>query len=114
MRNGVIIATLASTLAGCVSTGGPQQIGPDSYLIGSTMAPIAGGSIAAQGEALQQANAFCASQGRQLLMTSEQTGVGNRGLGATVTFRCLLPGDPELRRPNLKPAPNIVIENRNG
>lgn len=31
--------------------------------------------------------------------------------GAAVTFRCIKPGDADLRRLNYRPIPDIVIEN---
>jgi hypothetical protein len=30
-----------------------------------------------------------------------------------VTFKCLLPGDPEIAKFNLQPTPNVTIEQRN-
>jgi hypothetical protein len=103
------VLLFAVPLAGCISSG-PMSVGPDTYMISDRAPPIAGGAMAAETNAVTEANAYCQSLGRQMVLQSDQNGVTN----SRIVFRCLLPGDPELKRPNLKPAPNVVIENRQG
>jgi hypothetical protein len=57
--------TIATGLVGCADTG-PMQIGKDTYSI-SVRVPLSGPS-GAKGQALQEANAFCAKQNRQVLL----------------------------------------------
>ena len=57
----------------------PMQIGKDTYSI-SVRVPVSGPSRA-KGQALQEANAFCAKQNRQVLLDHENS------------YGCALPGD---------------------
>jgi hypothetical protein len=103
---------LCAVLAGC-STTEVLPVGPDTYRVSGTAINSFGGYTTAETEALTKANEYCQSQGRQLLMLNHQDSAPTLGSGAAgVTFRCLAPGDPELRRPNYRPGPNVVIENR--
>jgi hypothetical protein len=101
------VLLLTTSLAACASSGA-MPVGPDTYVITSRAPPVAGGSMTAETNAISEANAYCQGLGRQMVMMSDQNG----GVQSRISFRCLAPGDPELKRPNLKPAPNIVIENR--
>ena len=101
-------------LTGCGSSG-PVAIGPDTYMAADTgglVTSYSGGALKAG--LYQQANAFCRAQGREV-MPVNATG-NNAGYAqwahAEIEFRCLSPGDPELRRPRFKPAPNVLIETR--
>ncbi|WP_081057535.1 hypothetical protein [Burkholderia diffusa] len=89
-------------LLGCTDTG-PIQIGPDTYTI-STRVPL-GGPASAKGQALTEANTFCSSSGRQILLNHIQSGecALHGGCGeAEIVFYCLMPGDPQLARPSYR------------
>jgi hypothetical protein len=63
--------------------------------------PILGGAMAAQPDALREASAYCRSQGREMMLVNSQV-VDERQAALPpqygITFRCLLPTDPEFRR----------------
>jgi hypothetical protein len=110
----VAAAAVAGALTGCAMSTGILPAGPDTYTVSEHFAPIRGGSTTAQQTALTEANAFCAGQGRQFLPVDMLTPFSANPYGTTnysVTFRCLLPGDPELARSHL--APTQIIEQRN-
>ncbi len=68
---------------------------------------------AINGDLLREANAFCLAQGRRMMplqMGGVDAGFSNFAQGS-LQFRCLMEGDPELRRPNLQPVPSVRIEN---
>lgn len=106
----IAFLSVAFLLAGCTDTG-PIKIGPDTYTI-STRVPL-GGPASAKGEALQEANSYCSSQGREILLQHEQSSecALHGGCGeAEIEFYCLLPGDPMLKRPEFKAEPNQRVE----
>ncbi|USX11044.1 hypothetical protein [Paraburkholderia fungorum] len=106
----IVLCSILLMFAGCTDTG-PIKIGPDTYTI-STRVPF-GGPASAKGEALQEANSYCSSQGREILLQHEQSSecALHGGCGeAEIVFYCLTSGDPQLRRPELKAEPNQRIE----
>lgn len=108
-----IIGALAFILAGCQSSG-PVPIGPDTYMLSSAggFFTFSGGSVSA--ELFQEASRFCQSQGKQVMpvqVRSENSGYA-RPAQSDIQFRCLAANDPDLKRPNLQPTPNVVIERR--
>jgi hypothetical protein len=107
-------AFVAAILSGCAASTGILPAGPDTYTVTERFAPIRGGSTTAQQTALTEANAFCAERGREFLPLDMLTPASANPYGPTgysVTFRCLLPGDPELDKSHL--APTAIIEQRN-
>jgi hypothetical protein len=94
-----------------------MSLGPDTYRINASRGLIMGGNMAAEKEALEDANRFCAQQNKQFMAigTYEK---GNTGLvinasgGYQLDFRCLNSGDPGLARPTPTLAPNIVIQDQ--
>jgi hypothetical protein len=107
----VVFASFA--LAACQSSG-PVPIGPDTYTLSSAggFFTFSGGSVNA--DLFREANAFCQSQGRQVMAVntrSVDSGYGTPAQG-TISFRCLLPGDPGLRRPTMQPVPNTFIQTK--
>jgi hypothetical protein len=107
------IGIIAAALSGCAMSSGILPAGPDTYTVTERFAPIRGGATTAQQTALTEANSFCAEQGRQFtpLDMKELTSANPYGnTSYAVTFRCLLPGDPELKGSHL--APTQVIEER--
>jgi hypothetical protein len=107
MNRLIAAAAIAATLTGCAMTTGILPAGPDTYTVSGHFAPIRGGSTTAQQAALTEANAFCTGQGRQFLPVDMLTPFRANPYGTTdysVTFRCLLPGDPELAGSHLAPS----------
>ncbi len=93
-------------LAGCSFGGQVQSMGPDTYTVSNQVAPVSGGSVAAREMALQEANAFCEKQGKSVLVTNTSESYGT---DYSVTFRCLLSDDPDLKRPTYQAAPDLVV-----
>jgi hypothetical protein len=80
-----------------------------------------GGNIAAEKDALDEANRYCGQQNKQFMAigTYDKGGNGapiglvfNTGGGYQLDFRCLNSDDPGLARPTPTPAPNIVIQDQ--
>lgn len=103
-------AVVLAMLAGCADSG-PMKVGPDTYTI-STRVPF-GGPASAKGQALKEANAFCESQGREILLDHMQASecALHGGCGeAEIYFFCLTAGDPQLKRQKYSPDPTQKIE----
>jgi len=63
--------------------------------------------------ALTDAAQHCAAMGREILVTNISTGTTNVSYGAvpaSVTFRCLATGDPELTRPDYQRPADVRTE----
>jgi hypothetical protein len=101
-----------SALAGCGSTGGVMKLGPDTYTVTASKHNFAGGAPSAQSNALEMANAYCEGIGREVMVKNTTTGFDRPMYTYSVTFQCLNKGDASLVRPNYRPAPNVVIENK--
>ena len=103
MRNLYFLAVL-SILAGCASAGEPIAIGKDSYLVSAE-----GGGVVAPGKiqeaALQKAQAFCTKMGKRMMVSS----VSPSWRTSIINFNCV--DEADLKPVNLKPQPNIRIEN---
>jgi hypothetical protein len=111
MKKLILVSCLS--LGACSSTG-VLPIGPDTYRITGSAINSFGGQVTAEAEALKTANEYCQSQGRQLLLIADQRGEPTLGSGGfSMNFRCLAPGEQELRRPNYRPTPNIAIQPQN-
>jgi hypothetical protein len=100
MRYALLTAALFVVVA-CTTSTGVMPAGPNSYALTVRVSPIAGGSMAAQPKALAAAQAYCQTQGREMMLTSSE--VVNERQAATppeygITFRCLLSTDPEFHR----------------
>src|SRR5262249_51360991 len=92
---------LVLALAGCTMSTGMIGAGPNTWTITERASPILGGTDTAQRTAVEKANAQCRSQGREMLpvdMHSVRGITTESETGYSVTFRCLLPSDPEFRR----------------
>lgn len=112
MRKFLLIGLLV--LSGCAQSSGIMKMGPDTYSLSVHAAPARGGVSGAKGIALSDANEFCESVGKEILVKNIESGASQHFPGGTVdvTFQCLSFGDSGLVRPEYKSAPDIVIENR--
>jgi len=70
LKSAIVMCSVAFTFAACTDTG-PIKIGPDTYAI-STRVSL-GGPASAKGQALQEANAFCSTQGMEILLQHERS-----------------------------------------
>lgn len=104
-------AVAALALVGCASSG-PVPIGPDTYMLAKPgdFMTVSGGTVKA--ELYREAGGFCQKQGKHLmpLSTSSTDASVARYASAEISFRCLVAGDPELKRPTMKQTPDVRIE----
>jgi hypothetical protein len=117
MRLGLLAGTFGTIvlLTGCYKPStGILPAGPETYTITEKLTVLLGGTEAAEHAALTKANEYCAQQGRQFLplMMAGQSGSPSQFPGYTVTFKCLLPGDPAIAKFQLQQTPNVIIEQR--
>jgi len=89
-----------------------MSVGPDTYMVTAQKHNFAGGLSSAQSNALEQANAKCAEEGKQLIVTNTTTDFDRPMYTFGITFRCLSQGDRDLTRPTYQQSPDVVIENR--
>lgn len=82
-------------LAACAQSSGVMQLGPNTYSI--VTADEIGGTIAAKRSGLQEAAAFCAARGLEMVAMQSQSDVRRDFVGDPVahhdlTFRCVARG----------------------
>jgi hypothetical protein len=101
-------------LAACASSGGVLKLGPDTYMVSSQVLFGPGKATSARAAALIEADKFCTSQGKEVLVDSfSTTGHAMSITGdSEVRFKCLRAGDTDLQRPKFESQPNLVIETR--
>jgi hypothetical protein len=105
----LFIVPAVAAFASCANTGAVLPLGPDTYATSSSYNPSVGSTlVVAQQNAITKGQEYCHSLGREFLVTNTQENTGK----FTATYRCLVAGDPELRRPAAQPAPIVVIENK--
>lgn len=110
-----LLVVVAGCLVGCQMGTGILPAGPNTYTLTKKVAPILGGSMTAQKQALTEANAYCTQQGRQFAPAQMGAAPSANPYGPTdytVTFRCLLPTDPALANFNLERPPDVIVERR--
>lgn len=98
------IAIAAIALGGCASTA-PVKIGADTYYSSKTnTAGIFGDVSAVAGQLMAEGNEFCAQQGKQFELVTDQTTPNIPGVrlgGASITFRCVAQAsNPVMRKDN--------------
>ena len=105
---------LIALLCGCAQSSGVLKLGPDTYTVQVHAAPARGGEAGARKIALTEANEYCTSQSKEILVTNTNSGASTHLPGGTmeVIFLCLAKDDPELKRPNLRPVPTTTIDDR--
>jgi len=101
----LLLAACGATFSGCQSTS-VLPAGTDTYTL-TANAELVPGKPGAQKLALTAANQYCAQRERTFLPVKSGPSQLNVYI---VTFRCLLPNDPELQRPNMQPTQATVIE----
>jgi hypothetical protein len=99
MSRWVVVVALVVLLGGCKFVSGPSPYGPDTYIV-SHHNPLSG--YGDDTVSAQAAGAFCEKHGKVMLPLSSRM----IDETASLTFRCLHPGDPELRRPPADLAPD--------
>jgi len=105
-----ISVPLILLLASCgVTTSEVVPAGKDTYFVsGRGYAVASGGSFA---KVYKEADEFCKKQGKFFTpVSSHAEKIDQMSSSVELTFRCLLEGDPELQRPQMKPLPNTAIE----
>ena len=113
MRNKIILIFIALFIVGCAAHTGVVQIGEDTYMV-NEQGWISTQSVGAlKAETYKQANAYCLQQNKKLMPVSTSTTPGEIGRSypeAELQFMCLSESDYELKRPKLKPLPDVRIE----
>jgi hypothetical protein len=99
MRACFIALIGACCLSGCARSTGVLPAGPDTYTLTERVAPVAGGADAAEANALQKANEFCAAKDRVFVANSMGNAPGPLG--------------PAVANYRLGPAPNVIVEQHN-
>jgi hypothetical protein len=105
----LFIVPAVAVFESCANTGAVLPLGPDTYATSASYNPAVGSTLViAQQNALTKGQEYCHSLGREFLVVNTQENTGK----FTATYRCLVAGDPELRRPAPQPVPTVVIENK--
>lgn len=101
-------------LTACAQSSGVLKMGPDTYSVSVHAAPARGGESGARKLAITEANAKCAEEAKEILVTNISSGRSSHFPGGTVeiTFQCLAKNDPDLQRPTYRSAPTATIEDR--
>lgn len=112
MKIFALLLVVAAT--GCAQSSGAMKMGPDTYTISTHAAPALGGESGAKNRSLTEANTYCESMGKNIVVTSMETKQSTHLPGGTadITFMCLADGDPDLQRPQYEPAADLVVETR--
>ena len=109
-----LVATFA--LVGCATKSGVLKLGPNTYTLSAGVAgtgSVSGNDTMAKREALTEANGFCMSMGKEILVQNTQMSSTYAGSTNEIVFQCLDANDPASKvTPVYSPKPNIVIENR--
>ena len=114
LRSTLLLAllTLTSALMGCANPG-IVKISPDTYMLSRTdKGGVFGNASAMKADVIREANEFAESQGKITIPISLNESPMYIGHFASVEyqFRVVDKSDPEARRVNLVPRPNLVIE----
>ena len=116
MRYGLHAVTCvlaATTLSGCVSTSEVLDMGRDTYSVSATANGFRSAASARQ-SAFETGKEMCEKQDKRFMFVNESTARTRMGIDTTVdvTFRCLNENDPEYKRPMVRQAPDVVIEDQ--
>jgi len=110
------IIYLLLVLAGCSSTTGVQKMGPDTYTISIGVhgaGSVSSNDAKAKKESLDEANKYCASIGKDILVQTTNMRSSYSGSTSELIFQCIDATDPKQNiRPTYRKSPDMVIENR--
>lgn len=108
----VSLISICIVVAGCATSSGILNLGPNTFSVSIHAAPARGGSVGARGLALQAANAHCASMSKYILTTNIKTYPSSHLPGGTadIIFRCLDADDPSLKQPIYETPADIKVE----
>lgn len=111
----LLLTSLALTLflVGCANPG-IVKLSPDTYMLSRTdKGGVFGNASAMKADVISEANEFAEKQGKVAIVLSLKEDPMYIGHFASVEyqFRVVDKNDPEARRVNLTPRPNLVIEN---
>ncbi len=114
IRSTLLLAflTLMAVLMGCANPG-IVKLSQDTYMLSRTdKGGVFGNTSAMKADVIREANEFAASQGKIAIPISLNESPMYIGHFASVDyqFRVVDESDPEARRINLVPRPNVVIE----
>lgn len=114
MKAFALLVSLVGLVVGCASSSPVAPYGKDSYIV--SVDDVWGGNSLGklQVKAAQEANAYCSKQGK-VMRVRNTSGQGTQGWTSTsssLVFSCIDEGDPENTRPELRKAPDTVIEDR--
>ena len=101
----ILYLGIAVLLTACAHSG-IVPTGPDTFMIANSEWGFSSGGYQ-KAKVMKEASEYCKSQGKEMLpITTSQNDVSfGKTPAAEVQFRCLSPGDPELKRPMLQPMP---------
>ena len=108
----VLGSVAVAVSAGCANPG-IVQLSPDTYILSRTdKGGIFGNASAMKAEVIREANDFAASKGKVAipLYLHETPLAPGRFASVEYQFRVVDKSDPEARRVNLVPRPDVVIE----
>ena len=95
-----VLTLVVLVVSGCAHSG-VVAMGPDTYMIANSEWGFTSGSYQ-KAQALKEASEYCKRLGKEMLpISTTQNDVSfGKTPAAEVQFRCLSPGDPELKRPS--------------
>lgn len=106
----------ALALTGCASNGGPQQIGPNKYVVSQTSYTAWSGADE-QAKAIQKAQQFCAAKGQEanILAMSSTDAVAYKSVASgSVTFECVNPNRDEVEPVELADGQYVLAGSTSG
>jgi hypothetical protein len=107
MRRLIIVTIFMSSFWGCVSySSGVLTMGPDTFAVSVD----SGRASQAEKKALQEAQNYCNSVGKKIVVTNTNLSSSYGTFNFNVTFRCLSPDDPEYVRPVYKKPADVEVE----
>jgi uncharacterized lipoprotein YmbA len=109
----ILMTVFILVIAGCSSTSGVLQMGPDTYTLSvgaSGTGSISGNDARAKKDALVEANQFCSSKGKQILVQNSNMKSTIAGSTSELIFQCI--DNTDTNRPVYRKEPNLIIENR--
>lgn len=109
----IMVVALTVAFTGCISTSQVLEMGKDTYSVSATADGYRDAASARQ-SAFEAGAQKCTSLSKRFMFINESIARTRMGIDSTVnvTFRCLSDNDPEYVRPNIRQAPDLVIEDQ--